>query len=271
MPDAAKEAAAALAPAMLAELAEKIPLPPGQEDRLADDLAAAMGQGVVAQPAVVASTPQPAPAAPVADTDDGEDDEFVVPTFEPDLDDEYRELIEAPDFAAEAAAEVNARLEDDDNDDYTDPESAKQLLELQKRNQWLEQQVVRASRPKWIEEAKQRFPDLARFSPETLNGIDASSRRAFARKAAQANQEFARMAKPFLDQLAEARQQAAVEAKTDARVEAKAAWGVPTIGPPVNAVQLSEGDAALNTARKTKQLHKVINVMFKQAGIGEGR
>lgn len=259
MSDAAREAAAVLAPAMLQELADKMPVPPGTEDRLAEDLAA-VAQPVEAQPLAV-SQPAPVEAAPVVEAE-----EFVVPTFEPDLDDEYRELIEAPDFDEEARLEVEARFDDDDNEDYTDPEAAKELVKLQKRNAWLEGQVVRASKPKWVGEAKKMFPDLAKYAPGEIEKIDASSRRGFARKAAELNTRFAAVAKPLIDELTAKRQVVFQEARQEGRTESEAAWGVPTVGPPLSAVQLAAGDAELNAARSSKQLHKIIGVMLKQGG-----
>lgn len=274
MSEAAKEAAAALAPDMLAELVEKMPLTPSDRaavggDPLAESLAAAQGDRVEAQPEA-ASQPQATAVAEPVVVEDGTEYQFVVPTFEPDLDEEYRELLEAPDFEEEAAAEVNARLDNDENEDYTDPETAKEMLKLQKRNEWLEQQVIRASKPKWVAEARKMFPDLAKYAPGEIEKIAATSRRGFAREAANLNTRFAAVAKPLIDELTAQKNVVFAQARDEGKAESQASWGTPTVGPPVTAVQLASGDAELNSARKSKQLHKVINIMFKQSGLGGG-
>lgn len=267
MSEAASEAAAALVAGIDQEFADRFQI---DAEETPEPLAAM--QSDVAQ-LQAASQPQPvqaapeAPAAPVA-AEEVAPEPFVVPTFDAVLDDEYRELLEEPDFEAEAAAEVGQRLDDGEVDEYQDPETAKRLTALEKRNAWLEGQVVRASKPKWVAEAKRNYPDLARYAAGEIEALDASSRRQFARQAHALNERFAKIAKPLLDDLAARRGELRQETVTEARQEVAAAWGTPTVGPPVVAVAQSAQDAELAAARKTGQLHRVFEVMMRQGQKG---
>lgn len=261
--DAAREAAAALAPAMLEELVDKVPLPPSAgEDVLAADLQA---QRVEAEPQVPSGPAQTAPAqaqAVPAETDD----EWELPSFEPQLTDELRELLDEPDFEEEAALEVAAQVED--SDDYIDDEAAKRIKALEKKVEWQEAQLVRANKKKWVAENLRAYPLLATYAKDEVEKIAATSRRGFAREAATLNARFEKIAAPLVADIRKAKESLATEVRQEERQAVQAAWGEPVVGPANVAVEASGASSAMQAARKSGQLHKVIGELFKQSGVG---
>lgn len=179
-------------------------------------------------PAPVVSSPtpaaEPAPPAPPASEQTEEPDEL--PDFTPQLSDEYRALLEEPDFAEEAAAEIDAEQENEYNPDL-DTDTARRIRELEKRNAWLEQQTVKANKGKWIAEAERSFPLLKAYAGDELREIQATSRRGFAREAAKLNDRMTRVLTPAIQDLQAAKQQAKTEATTEARQLAAQNWGLP--------------------------------------------
>lgn len=266
MSNAAHEAAAALAPAMAAELVEKIPVT--GDDQLGSDLAV---QSVVAAPETVPSSqPQTAPAAaqaPVAAPVEAEpvvEEEF---DLEPVISDELQALLDEPDFDEEARAEVAQQMEDEGLEFSTDPEAATRMTALEKRNKWLEDRLVVSERKKWIAENLKAYPLLARFASDEVEAIDATSRRAFARQARSLNDRLAKMVKPALEEINEAKKLLKGEVIQEVRSEYQGAWGTITTGPSTVPQEQSAYDAEYAAAMKTGRLDKVIGVMMRAAGV----
>lgn len=262
MSSAAQEAAAVLVPEMVAQLVESMPVQ--GDDVLAADLAAS--QGNVATPETVSSSqPQTAQAAAPA-TEQAAPVEEEAFDLEPVIPDELQALLDEPDFEAEAAAEV-ADAEEEWDEDATDPEVAKRLKTLEKRNAWLEEQRVKTEKTKWVAENLKAYPLLSRFAADEVKAIDATSRRAFARQAASMNTRLAAMLKPALEEIQQAKQQLRGQAQQEVRGEYKQAWGTITTGPAAAPVEQSAYEAEIAEAQKTGQLHKVIGVMMRAAGV----
>lgn len=259
---AAQEAAAALVPGMVGELVATVP--GASDDQLAADLAA---QGAAAAPEVVSSSqPQTAPAAaqaPVAAPESVVEEEFDV---EPVISDELQALLDEPDFEEEATAEVEAEQEDW-NEDATDPEVAKRLKTLEKRNAWLEEQRVVSERKKWVAENLKAYPLLGRYAADEVGKIGATSRRAFARDAATLNARLTTILKPALDDIEEAKKQLRGEAAQEVRAEYKDAWGTITAGPATVPVEASEKQAEYTSAMKAGNLPRAIGALLRGAGV----
>jgi hypothetical protein len=260
---AAKDAAAALAPAMAATLVEAMPL--AGDDQLAADLAA---QGVVAAPATVSSSaPQTATAAaPAPATEPAEIDEFDL-DLDPTVPDDLQQLLDEPDFDEEVAAEVDAELDDGEIDYSTDPEVAKRLRTLEKRNAWLEEQRVNSEKKKWVAENLKAYPLLARYAADEVAAIAATSRRGFARQAAALNGRMAKMVQPALQEIADARKQLRGEVVQEVRSEYREGWGEITTGPSVSPVEAAAEQQEYDAAMKTGNLSKVIGVLMRSAGV----
>lgn len=255
--EAESQAAAALTGSILGQLAED------GYDKAAELLGAdAPAEPVAAAPAVVPSTPAPAaeaaaPPAPPAATE-------PPPSFEPDIPDDLRELLDTPDFDAEADAEVDAELEALSPDDFSvvDPDQAKRTRALEKRNAWLEERLVERSRGNWVAENLRAYPLLREYAKTEVEAINATSRRGFAREAAALNARLETIAKPMLADIAALRETLKMEAVAQGKTEAAQRWGnvpgdVPGAGASV------EHAAELAAAEKTGDLKEVFKVMLK--------
>lgn len=234
-----------------------------------DEAAAALHREAEAERAV-AEPPVPSQPAPVAKATDLPDT-GATPTVEapatfdykPKLNDELQALLDEPDFDEEAALEVAAELEDGGYD-YTDPEVAKQLRSLEKRNQHLEAQLVAKSRKGWVAENLRAYPLLEKYAAEQVQTITATSRRAFAREAAKLNATYEKALGPALEEIAKAKTRLRDEVTAEARDEVKRAWGTPagdTLPAPAAEVQ-----EKLEKARKTGRLRDSLKVLMDGGG-----
>lgn len=246
------------------------------------DLAARMFAGAIAEGEVVVTDPEPvvqAPApqvppaaqeapvaAPVVPATPGVAEGPVVPedapTFKAKFDEDQRALLDEPDFEAEARAEVQAELDDPDGEyEYADPETTAKVRALEKRNAFLEGQVVAKSKKGWVEEAKRACPDLVRFFPGEIESIDATSRRAFLRAADALNTKYATALGPTLEKLEAERRAISGNAVAVAREEVANAWGRPAADtlPPAAAAQQD----ALERTRKAGDLDAGIKVLMQ--------
>lgn len=255
--EAESQAAVGVADAILGDFAKKggyEHVPPVAE------AARAAAEAPVAATPEVSSTPTPAaeaaePATP-AETPVAE-----IPSFEPDIPDDLQELLDTPDFDEEAAAEVAALVEEDPNQ-YIDTDQEKRIRALEKRNAWLEDQVVVKSRKNWVQENLRAYPLLRTYAQDEVEKIDATSRRGFAREAAALNSRLETIAKPMLADIAALKAGLKGEAYQEGKAEAKAAFGDPAselaaTGPGAdNAAKLAE-------AEKTGDLKQVFKVMLE--------
>lgn len=217
---------------------------------------------VVEAPASPVSSPTP--AAEAAPEPDPMSAEPTVETPEPDvvaadpfadlspqLSDEYAALLEEPDFDEEAEAEIAAEADENEYDETFDQDAAKKIRALEKRNQWLEQQNVKNSKSRWVQEAERSFPLLKAYAADELREIDATSRRGFAREAAKLNDRYSRVLGPALREVAALKEQAKTEGRAEAREEAKAQWGLPA-AEPAGSAAVSEQERQLREARERR-------------------
>ncbi len=232
-----------------------------------------------AAPQVVASSPAPAaetaeaPLDPflgrtIVETPDSDVGEAVdpadIPDFAPQLSDELAAMLEEGDWEEEAAAEVASMIESGELDENSDPDLVRQMKALEKRNQFLEQRVVETNRGKWVQENLRAYPLLAQYAPEVIQEIQSTSRRGFAREAQKANERYAKMLKPALDDLAAIKASAKAEAVAEGRQQAAVQWGLPVAEPAGSGVPAD--NAALAQARANREpLHKRIKIMLNEA------
>jgi hypothetical protein len=260
---AAQEAAAALVPGMVAQLVETVP--GGPDDQLAGDLAAT--QSVVAAPETVPSSqPQTAPVAAAQAPVATPVEEPVELDLEPVIPDDLQALLDEPDFEEEAALEV-ADEQDEYDEDATDPETAKKVRALEKRNAWLEEQRVKSESKKWVDENLKAYPLLRNYAAEEVAAIKATSRRGFAREAAALNARFAKMLEPALKEIEAAKKQLRPEIETEVRSEYKEGWGTITTGPGTVPVEADEKAAEYTAAMRAGNLPRAIGALLRGAGV----
>lgn len=259
--EAESQAAASLAGLIVEDFAKK----GGYEHIPAVAEAASTPEPVAATSPVVSSTPTPAAAAAVetpapaevaAPTD--------IPSFEPTIPDELQELLDTPDFEEEAAAEVAIEAEEDE---FLDTDAAKKQRALEKRNAWLEQQLVQRSRGNWVAENLRAYPLLREYAKAEVEAIDATSRRSFARKASALNAQLEQIAKPMLADIASLKESLKTEAIQEGKQEAKQRWGnVPgdVAGASAGDQQAARLAVAEQNAEKTGSLRETFRVMLEQ-------
>ncbi len=163
-----------------------------------------------------------------------------LPDFAPQLTDDLQALLEEPDFDEEASAEIDAEFDDTVEFDGRDPELEKRIRALEKRNAWLEGRAVDASKGKWVAENEKAYPLLKTYAPDELRGINATSRRAFAREAAALNARYEKVLAPALADLAAAKALAQGDAEAAARRKAAENWGLPAVEAAGGAVTANE-------------------------------
>lgn len=178
----------------------------------------------------------------------------------PTIPEDVLEMLETPDFDAEAAAEVEAETPEDAWEDEATKELRKQLRAAEKRAEFLETQRLKNELPRWKDEARKYFPHA------DVDKIDASSRRGFL-KAAKAQHE------AVADKV-----EAAVAAKlggfnpeaererirAEVKAELEQAWGSPTVTTTIVPNDTAESDAKVDAAIQNRGLAAGIMEMFKQ-------
>lgn len=254
-PETTEAAAAALANSILAEGAAKFGGTIVEDREFAEPVAAP--EPVTRQP--VSSQPTAADAASVgaaivdehaADLKHLASEPEPVISFDPVPDDELDALLAEPDIAAEVEAEIAAEMEE--FSDTYDPDEARRIKTLEKRNQWLEQQHVAGQRKNWVAENLRKYPLLATYAPDDIAAIDATSRRAFAREAQKLNERYSRVLGPALQDLHAAKEIAKTEAEQAARSKAAAEWGLPALDPSSALPGAAAQEAALIAARAAR-------------------
>src|SRR5262245_25234365 len=174
--------------------------------------------------------------APVAEAEEAQHETA------PELPDEIRELLETPDFDAEAEDALRDELETTETEDEVeeweeDPkvlELKKQLIKEQKKSAWFEKLRAESERKKWEDEASKYFP----YADQTQ--IQSTSRRGFLR-AAKAQHDAIKDKvdaallgdRKRLDDEREAMRE-------EIRKEVEAAWGKVTTGPGVPPADAAE-------------------------------
>lgn len=174
---------------------------------------------------------------------------------------------DVPDFDALAEAELGTAetaedvLAPSDYDDDATRQLKKQLLAEKKKAEYHQRQHLTAARKTW--EADVKGQDWAKFLPQDLSVIKGSSHRDFLREAKAVARTNYEVLKPHYERLAAER--AALHAQTvqDARTEAAAAWGKPTVGGaqiPAAAEQPNRG--RLDAAIKSRDMVSVVKSMI---------
>ncbi len=209
------------------------------EPTVAEHVAEQVRQRVApSEPAPTAeAVPQEAPAAEPA----SEQDTPGLPDFTPVEDDELDALLAEPDFEQEIEDEIAVEYEQI-GESY-DPDEARRVKALEKRNQYLEQQLVQKSKQGWVAENLRKYPLLNTYFADEVKALDATSRRAFARDAAALNDRYSKVLAGPLADIEALRTGTKAEAKAEARQEAATQWGLP-VGDPAGS-QASEADRAV--------------------------
>lgn len=165
------------------------------------------------------------------------------PFAEAELPEDIRELVEVPDFEAEAAQEVESYLvqeaqevdEEYDIENEWDPQKKEILQRLyaaEKKAQFFEQQRAAEAKKTWTAEAEKYFPYA------DTSQIQATSRRGFLRAAKEQHEakkaEIASVEERIRPKVeaqikADLRAQIEAEVRAELKEQAAQAWGSPTV------------------------------------------
>jgi hypothetical protein len=205
-----------------------------------------------------------APEEEAQEATEEEAEEVVEPVnFSPTVPEDLEEYLNAPDFEDDDAVEPEVEEEEEESEEYEDERYVKlkkQLASERKRREYAERLRMDAQRDKWAQEATKYFP----LSEHLLDSITATSRRAFLREARKAHETV----KPYVSEYIERAKKQATAAKEDAkaagRQDAEKAWGKPLTGPGSVPLSASAKKEALENARNSGSLTKVVREMFKQ-------
>lgn len=200
----------------------------------------------VEQP-VYAAEPEPQATQPAAP-------DVEIPSFAADVDG-IEDILEFDfDDVEDDGVPVARATEEYEPDEYDDENTARlkaKLAKLEKQVQYQQQLRAKDNEAKWRSEAQRRFP-LA-----DVDEINATSRRAFLKKAHEQHARYARKVEPIIKQLDDLKSSLVAEVKQEAREQAQQAWGRPTTGPQVQTVQAAE-DADRLDRRKYRSVHEVV-------------
>jgi thiol:disulfide interchange protein len=168
------------------------------------------------------------------------------------LPDEIRELLDQPDLDMDDDEDdepISVVDVENDSEDYLEPEQAaklkRELVRERKRREHVEQLRVRDNEKKWRGEAERYFKYA------DVDTIKATSRRGFLKQAEQQHNAIKAKVEKALAQEREQLQQKAAQERTDAREEAREAWGQPveTHGSQPNVKPQEDRAAALRRGR----------------------
>lgn len=170
----------------------------------------------------------------------------------PELPDDLREFLDAPDFEAEAEAELATTQVDETNefeDEYANEETTaekKRRVAVEKENQWLKQRLADTNRDKWREEANKYFP----YASHVLDGLTATSRRQFLRDAQKAHEAMKPHLETYLKAATTAISTERDQVVTSAKQEVYAAYGTPTVDPASAASNDTEFQQQIEKSRR---------------------
>jgi hypothetical protein len=174
------------------------------------------------------------------------------------------EIAEYEDEDLEPVAEVDDPDPADADDPYEDEDAIKRRLFKAEKALAHERSLrVAQNAKRWSGEASERYP-LA-----SLGTIQASSKRDFLRQAALSHNANYELLAPHIEKLEAAKRSLKEAALAEARAEAQANWGTPTVGPGTADTEAAANEAALIEARKTGDLSKIIGALRRGAGGGE--
>lgn len=147
----------------------------------------------------------------------------------------FADTDDTPDFAAEA--ETDFRTDEDredvlapsEFDDEATAELKKQLRAKTKEAEYHQRRHLETARKAWVADVKGQ--PWAEFLPNADElAAKATSRREFQRVAKQAAKANYTVLKPHYERIAQERARLLEQTKAEARAEAVAAWGKPTVG-----------------------------------------
>lgn len=141
-------------------------------------------------------------------------------------------------------------------DQYDPGQLQARIKKLEKQNKFLEEQRVTQGRKQWKAEAEKRFP-LA-----DVDDIQATSRRAFLRKAAESHQRYQKKLEPILGRLDGIKQEATAAVKAEQRAATAKGWGPPTTGPQQPLVETAEQETSRQHALDRRN-HRSVADMVK--------
>ena len=206
-----------------------------------------------------------APADAGEQTAPVEPEPFALPSWDADVSG-IEDLLDEPDDPPvgdepEPYRAPTVQAEETWDDDEEKRQLKAQLVQAQKRLVWEQEQRTKAQEKDWRAEAGRRFP----FSDP--DSIKATSRRGFLRQAAEQHQRVEKKVKPLTDALEALREQTIVEARAQAKQEAAAAFGRPTVGPQAAQVQITNDEQQYDR-RRFRSPHELIAAKLKGGQYG---
>lgn len=173
-----------------------------------------------------------------------------------------------PDFDAEAAAELGAteQVEDDLAPNEYDDDNTRalklRLIAERKRSEYHARQHLASSRRAW--EADVKAQPWGRFLPEDLSTITATSHRDFNRRAKQIAKTNYEVLRPHFERLAQEQARLREQTTAEVRQEAARAWGKPTVGGThvPAAVDQPVGGDRLDQAIRSRSMVNVVKEMI---------
>ena len=214
-------------------------------------------------------------AATMLEGNEEESTEEETPSGEGTETTETVEEVEMPDFNIELPADLTAELEEYDDEESVDedeefaalqeqygednPDLLKRLRSAEKRAEHYEKLRVQDSKAKWQDEAKKFFP----LSEPFLNQIEQTSRRGYLKTAKNIHDQMRpiveeKVLKPARDAIEKAKS----DATTEAKAEAREAWGQPVRddGSVTSEVRVTQD--VVNARRRRGELSDVIRGMI---------
>ena len=151
--------------------------------------------------------------------------------LEPEIPQDIMDLLEEPDFEAEAEAEVVAEAagqsDDEQYTEFDDPQlqaERKARIAAEKKAAHYEKMRVRENIGKWKAEAERYFPHSKPF----IDKIEANSRRAFLKQASAYHETIKAHVGTVAPKSSDEERE---KLKAEIRAELEASWGKPMVGP----------------------------------------
>lgn len=148
-----------------------------------------------------------------------------IPSFTADLSG-IEDILDEPEDLADLEEE-EPPAETGEFDEYDPDRAQAEIKRLNKKLKWESEQRVKNGQKVWRAEAKRRFP----LAAPLVDRIEATSRRAFLREAAEYQQLLDTGLKPILSRLDAQSAQVEADARATAEANTASAWGRPTSGP----------------------------------------
>ena len=182
-----------------------------------------------------------------------------LPNYSADLSG-IEDLLDEPDYEPDDGDEpiIPAPVAEED-DEYADPEVKRLKSELRKLGKQVEHERrlrQQEGQKQWKAEAQRRFPLC---DPDGLTG---ASRRAVLREAARQHERSEKLLKPIVEAAKAVLAQEKQTVKTEARQQAKEAWGEPVDGPHAPIVEAAEKAEQVDRS-KFRNVHDIVRERFR--------